>query len=971
MEKKFLVKFMDGVIRGPFLQSEVEDMIYANSINGEEKICEYPDGLWVDIAKDKHFYDVFIGAFEVEKNVRRDDKETFIDAPTATNIKKKKKEEEASSDKTRVVDKNKKKSSQKTQASETTQLYNQEDIKNISESLITPKKDGVIDPEQKSPIIPQAVIVSLEDEEEIQQISKLKIALIASVVLVLGVLGYYFIKSSNVSTISIDGVKFEKIAVEITLPVAESSSHSPKEAATTRNEAIKLIKKDDIASYKKAVQLLLEAYELDTTNYTTVSYIAYTYAKLYSVSKQDSEYTNALKAILSRAEKTDTNIQVVTMAKMAFAISQRDYSGALVSFNEMLAAVKDPSQIKEELLILAAEASIGQNDYNAAFQVLNNRVNKNNSSYPRAFYLEGIIRINNKEYELAADDFKKALSISPEHATSQVKLFELGKNSTMSAMFDYLKSSYLIMDFSDISTMLYLIGNTFVQIGQVDKAKHFYEKALDFYASNPKAMVAYEQLGGNIAKYKKEIMPGYSASPETVTFLLRGDELFRQQKYRDACLQYRMAASLDPQNINALYKLGEAYRLSYEFTKAIDVFNEALKLDKLHIDTLIKISRVQADLFQFREALNNLDRAQKIDPENPDVLFTIGYISEKRNIEATAVEYYHKAVSKDFSHTEALFALGRINFKYERYPEAKLLFEKIVAAKPDNFDSYIYITTILGKTEHISKVEKYTATLEKMFPETAEISTGLAIAYINNSSFIEAERELKKALDKNKYSIVTLKTYAELSEKLGRTKEALNYYDTIAIIAPYYLEAIKRRADIYCNLGQLASCEHELLKLVDLAPGYPKAYYTLGKMYYGANQNEDAKEALLREIQYNPSIRDSYLLLGDTYIKMGKPLEAIDLFRKLLSQNKKDAYAMLGLAKGYYAANDFDSASNTVTQARHIDPNINDVYYIECLLYFKMQMYLEAKNSCEEYIKRSPDDEKSNEARDLIAKITK
>ena len=142
-------------------------------------------------------------------------------------------------------------------------------------------------------------------------------------------------------------------------------------------------------------------------------------------------------------------------------------------------------------------------------------------------------------------------------------------------------------------------------------------------------------------------------------------------------------------------------------------------------------------------------------------------------------------------------------------------------------------------------------------------------------------------------------------------------------------------------------------------------------MYYNANQYEDAKEALLREIQGNPYIRDSYLLLGDVYIKMGKPMDAIDMFRKLLSQNKKDAYAMLGLAKAYFAANDFSASENTVTQARHIDPSINDIYYLECLLYFKTNMFAESKVSCEEYIRRSPNDEKANECRETIARITK
>ena len=970
MEKKFLVKFMDGVIRGPFLQSEIEDMIYDNSISGEEQICEYPEGKWSDIAKNSHFYDVFIGAFEAEKNVRRDDKDTFVDSPTATNVKKETAEELA--DKTRVVEeKDKKKVTEGTKSSDKTQVYDQEDVKNISDSLIKPKKEGVIDPDQKSPIIPQAVIVSLEDEQEVKEISKLKMAVMISAAIVLCVVGYFLFKTTAVTTINVDGVKFEKIAVEITMPVAESDYHTPKEAAIERNEAIRLITKDDIVSYKKAVQMFLEAHEKDTTNFTSLSYIAYCYSKLYGVSKQDTEYVNALKAIISRAEKNDTNVQNVTLAKMAFAISQMDYNGALFTFNEMLNAIKDPSKIRDDVLIEAAEASIGQNDYNSAFQVLNNRVNKNNTIYPRGFYLEGLVRINNKEYELAAQAFKKALTINPNHAASQVKLFELGKNSTMSAMFDYLKEKHLMMDYNDTSTLLYLIGNAFVQAGQVDKAKHFYEKALDFYSSNTKAIVAYEQLGGDTSKYKKETMPNYNANPETVTFMLRGDELFRQQKFRDACLQYRMAASLEPQNITALYKLGEAYRMSYEFAKSADAFKEGLKIDKMHLDTLIKLARVQTDLYQFQDAMLNLKKAQEIDPENPDVLYTIGYISEKRNVMSNAVEYYNRAVAKDFSYTDAMFALGRINYEHERYPEAKMLFDKIVNAKPDNFDSYIYLIMILGRTEQISKAEKYAATLERSFPETAEINTGLAKAYINNSSYVEAEKELKKAQSKNRYSLITLKTFAELSEKLGRTKDALSYYETISIIAPYYLDAIKRRADIYCNLGQLSSCEHELLRLLEITPAFPMAYYTLGKMYYNANQFEDAKEALLREIQNNPSIRDSYLLLGDVYINMKKPQDAIDMFRKLLSQNKKDSYAMLGLAKAYFASNDFTSAENAVTQARHINPAINDIYHLECLLYFQTNMFAEAKNSCEEYIRRSPDDVKANQCRDIIAKITK
>ncbi|MFH1223689.1 MAG: tetratricopeptide repeat protein, partial [Pseudomonadota bacterium] len=280
-------------------------------------------------------------------------------------------------------------------------------------------------------------------------------------------------------------------------------------------------------------------------------------------------------------------------------------------------------------------------------------------------------------------------------------------------------------------------------------------------------------------------------------------------------------------------------------------------------------------------------------------------------------------------------------------------------------------TKILAKTEHISKVERYIEGLQKTFPEVADLDAALGMAYIMNAYYDKAEDCYKKGKQKNQYSIINLKAYAELSEKLGRNKDALGYYETIAIIAPYYLDAVKRKSEIYCELGQTANCEKELLRLVELTPQYPRAYYTLGTLYYKNGQLEDAQEALSREIQFNPSIREPYLLLGDVYIKLNQPQKAVDLFRTLASLNRKDPYAMLGLAKAYFASKDFEGAENTVTQARHLDPEISDVYFVECILYFQTQRYAESKNSCDEFVRRAPDDEKAAEARDIIAKITK
>lgn len=968
MDKKFLIKFKDEVVRGPFTESEIDDMIYENVLIGEEQIKPYPEGQWIEIGKINHFYDAFLGAFEIQKNTDRDQKETFIDSPTQTDLK-----EQQASERTVIRTDEAKDKSEKDkddEKSQQTQLYTREDVKEISGSLIK-RKEGVIDPDQKSPIIPQAVIYSL-DEDKKNKPSLMKMGILFGIFLILILAVIVFGSSKTPSNIiNINGTKFERTYVEIKLPSAESAEYNQKEAKKLRTEAVDLMQKDEITGYIKAVELLLRSFELDNTGNSTLSYLAYAYSRLYSVSKKDAEYLNALKAIIARSEKIDPNIQTLTMARVAYSNIQKDYGTAITSFNELLNTLKDPSKTSNDVLLVTAEAAVGSNDYNSAFQIVSKLNRLDEYKNPRSHFIEGIIRINNKELELATNAFKAALEINPNHFPSKVKLFELGKDASLNNIFNFIKTNYKNMSHDDVSICLYLLGNTMVQNSNVAKAKYFYEKALDFSNENVKAMIAYEQLGGNISKYRKENLTGSVPTAETSTFLMRGDELFHLQKYRDASLQYRMATSLDPQNALSWYKLGESYRMTYEYAKAVDSYLESLKLDKLNVLSMVKLARTQIELYKFKDAADNLKKAQDIDPDNPDVLFTIGYLNDKRNSEADAVKFYHRAVANDFSHVDSNFALGKKTYDHERYEEAKLSFEKVLAKQPDNFEAYIYMTRILGKIDHISKAERYVENLEKTFPEIAEISTGLAQAYMDIANYDAAEKELKKALKKNKYSVPALKTYAELCEKLGRTKDALSYYETIAIIAPYYLDAVNQKANIYCSLGQLANCEQELTRLVQLSPQFPKAYYTLGKMYFKENQLENAEFALNNEIINNPYIRESYILLGDVYIKANKPQKALELFQRMLKANRKDPYALLGLASASYASRDFATADAYITQARHLDPSISRIYFLECKLYFDQKMYAESRNSCQEFLKRSPDDFDSPEAMEIIGKINK
>ncbi|MBN1115227.1 MAG: tetratricopeptide repeat protein [Oligoflexia bacterium] len=968
MEKKYLIKFSDTQIRGPFSETQVDDMIYEFILRGNELVCEIPGGEWQEIGKFTHFYDVFLGAMEKERDLSRDDRETFIDFPTQTNINSRTDDVDAT-----VIYKKEQDPAPDEAEEDKTELYNEGDLRDIVKSVDAKKISEPLDTDQKSPIIPRAAIRSFgrgrgDGGDRKKRINPLVIII---AVIVLSVLYFKFsgpgTPEKKAFTFRLEGLSIEKDPVRIKLPVVESDEYSPVQSKKNLDQALALFRNDDFPSYRKAVDLLHKAMELDVSNKTILSYIAYGYFRLYEVSEKDTEYVNALGAIVTRAAQGDYNIQSLALAKIGYSLVKNDADTAIALVNEAMGTVQPP--YNPDLLITGADALMRNGVYSDAFRLVSAVNEQNNNRYPRAFYLDGLIKINNGDAESALESFNFALEINPGHTLSKVKILEIGRDSGKIA--EALAKHGREMSFRDVSDLLFILGNRELSLHEAGKAKDLFRNALNFSSENNELLMAYERLGGKTEQFRKKAVADSALSSEASAFLMRGDELFYNQQYRDASLQYRMAASLSPGSALVWAKLGEAYRKTYELDNAVKAFTEGLKLDKLSVDLLVKLGRVQTDLFNFVEADNNLKQALELDPDNPDTLFALGVFNNKRGAEEKAVEYFHKAVSNDFSHVDSLFELGKKSYEYESYEDARLIFQKVVAAQPTHFESYMYLTRITAKLDHISKAELYEETLSGMFPNSAEIPTGLALAYIDKMDFESAEKTLRKALAINRYSVPTLLAYQDLCINLGRQKDALAYLETIAIIAPYYLDAVQLKAKIYCDLGQYESCEKELVRLVSLTPYYPRAFLKLGELYFRAKKYQDAEEALLLEIEHNPAIRDSYVLLGDVYILENKTDKAMELFRNMLNERPKDPYGLLGFAKACFAQNDLACTENFVTQARHVDPAIADIYFLECQMYFKMNRFPEAANSCTEFLNMQPNHFYAPAARDTLSTLEK
>lgn len=945
-EQLFLIKFQDGQIKGPYSNSQIFDLIYEAILSGKEHICEYPGGQWIGIGKNKNFYDAFMGQFNIDQN------HTVVEQNTM------------------IFETDKSKGS----SSEIINIQNDEtSVYDNKDKLIKIKEDYSY--EENSPLIPEAVY-TIEKRKDFYKKENflIKVKNVFFLLLLIGASFFiydYYTKSPikvEGDVINIDNYSFTKEFIEIKLPEVESGEYNPNKAKILLKKVENLIIKDDIDSYKSAITALEEAVIYDTSNYSTLSMLAATYSRLFGISKKDNEYINAVNAIIYRAEKGDTDVQNLTQAQMLLKLISDDYQGALNVFSYVSNFIKT---IEPQTLILISEAYFYNKDYNTSYKALQNIANASENKYPRVYYLMGLINLINKQKTIAEENFRTALKINDKHTAATTELILMGvEKQKNTEILKFIEDNIDVLNFSDIAKLMFYVGKKEFKLGKLKLAKKLIETSLDFDTSNKEAMSLFDEIGGDTKKYLgKNGFTNEADLDKFQKFIIRGDYLFSNQEYRDAILQYRMASSVNSKDLTVWYKLGEAFRNTYEFDKAIDAYKKALEVNKLFLPALTKLARTYINMYDLEAASTYIKTAKNIDPDNPDVLYTLGFLYDKHGKEYEALKYFHQALSNDFSNVDCLYELGRRYFEAKEFEKAKLQFEKIVSVQPNYYAAYVYLVQISSMTQHEYQFQKYIDSLLKLFPSIAEVNASYAMAYMEKQNIHAAQKELELALNKNKYSVISLIAFANLSKMLGNFKEAIKYLKTVSIIAPYYFQAISMRINLYKELGDFENMEKELLSLSKLSPYYPGVFYELAQLYFYSGKTTEAMTCLKNQIEFQPNNFDAYVFLGDLYLEQGKTQEAISLYRKLLSRNPKNPYGLVGMALSCYHAQDFSCAQTFIEQARTIDSSIPEIYLLECKIFEKIDQKIEAMDRCSEFLRMVPAHYRSSEAKELLEKL--
>lgn len=142
-----------------------------------------------------------------------------------------------------------------------------------------------------------------------------------------------------------------------------------------------------------------------------------------------------------------------------------------------------------------------------------------------------------------------------------------------------------------------------------------------------------------------------------------------------------------------------------------------------------------------------------------------------------------------------------------------------------------------------------------------------------------------------------------------------------------------------------------------------------GKELYKNDQDEQAVKAFEGAIRLQPDLAEAHLRLGMAYAALERKPEAddsyrksIELYKKLVQSNPKDAESFFNLAEAHSFLHQDEEAARNYRQATRLRPDDEEAFYQLGMSEIRLAHYPEATAAFKKALELDPDDYRATDA---------
>ncbi len=603
------------------------------------------------------------------------------------------------------------------------------------------------------------------------------------------------------------------------------------------------------------------------------------------------------------------------------------------------------------------------------------------SNHAQAHLSLGDILYTRGDTATALTHYQKALSLIPHIKDAFYAPLESYFAGLMPADAAMLILEKAILVLPDDPRSYFYAGNIEVDAGNAEQAIKHYEKTIQIIEADASYLQmelplgnfndVYFKLGelyhqqGDIAAaivyFKRALVvdPGLADR-----FITQGQHAFDEGNYRAAIKPLNTHLLLFPDDVVAVYLLGQSHEANGDIDTALAFYERTLVLDSQRTDVLFKMVHIYRGRESHEQAVNALQKIIEIEPDTTEAhyLLALSYLTLAQSDAALSAlletvqlnpddvaAHYHAAIlleqqgeiDKAIEHYEKTITLDTTLLEADIGRDLQSPLTNIQATEAEPFFRLGSIYRARNDEDNIIRVYQPALEIEPAHPELHYL---LAVIFEKRDERESAIRYYGLANQYNPENFEWHYSYARLldqhTETLGddyhqHAEMAVKEYTTTIALNPNYVDAYFYRGLLtlrYKQIGDTLYRYSQILEdfkqVAEMQPRNPEANYHLGVIYFEIDRHQLAKKVFENMRSYAPEYRGIHLYLGRIAEWEQAWSEAIQYFEaeaKLIEQPAKEnddiaikTYQHLGNL--YYThALDYNKAKETLEKALTLD----------------------------------------------------
>ncbi len=426
-------------------------------------------------------------------------------------------------------------------------------------------------------------------------------------------------------------------------------------------------------------------------------------------------------------------------------------------------------------------------------------------------------------------------------------------------------------------------------------------------------------------------------------------------EYRQAVKIWERMLLKDPQNLELLEKIGQAFLKLADFTKARKYFEKALIIVPNSINIHLELIRIDILTGDLVGAENKCRILKEKIPNDEDINSTYGDVMLLFNEFDKAEDCYRKAhlVNPGSPHhilkiATCLLARGKKN-------EALSFFNMVEQMKISSSRVLVQIAEFFTLSTDYDLAEEYLIQAVESEPGNIGLKIKLVQFYFFTNNLERAEQILSPLITKDSDSIYLQKILADVYISLNHLENARKLLMDIKKSA--------RADDPEYNLlqgkfwlfsGNPVYAVSHIKSALDVIPGFVSGRYYLSVAYLAAGQKQLAENSLTKTLLYDQNHTDASLLMAVMLYKKNMYDLSLEYLNRVVKNEPENfrVYMLKGL--NYISLEKFDQAVIEFLQAYAIAPETAPPLYYLGLCSQYLGRPGEALEYFEQVLKRIP-----------------